>query len=208
MCSTPAPPSTALVATCIWSGVGEVNTSPGQAASSMPGPTKPPCMGSCPDPPPDTRPTLPATGASALTMTAGSVRTLSRSPCASATPCSASLTTSAGSLISFFIFRASCALLELAATSAGRTGHRAGARPAARPDARSGSLAGRAFRARLAFRYLLRDTGGLGLQPGVQDVADEEVVEDDADDAADERPDDWYPEVIAEVESGRAVAPW
>ncbi len=49
----------------IWSGVGEVKTSPGQAASSMPMPTKPPCIGSCPLPPPETRATLPATGASA-----------------------------------------------------------------------------------------------------------------------------------------------
>ena len=103
MCTTPAPPSTALVATSIWSGVGEVNTSPGQAASSMPGPTKPPCMGSCPDPPPDTRPTLPATGASALTTTLGSVMTRTRPACARATPSSASLTTLAGSLMSFFI---------------------------------------------------------------------------------------------------------
>src|SRR6266516_537874 len=46
MCSTPAPPFTAFVASSIWSGVGDVNTSPGQAASSMPCPTKPPCIGS------------------------------------------------------------------------------------------------------------------------------------------------------------------
>ena len=38
MCTTPAPPSTAFVAASIWSGTGEVNTSPGQAASSMPRP--------------------------------------------------------------------------------------------------------------------------------------------------------------------------
>src|SRR4029450_3604303 len=54
MCSTPAPPSTFRVAHSIWSGVGEVNTSPGQAASSIPMPTNPPCIGSCPHPPPDT----------------------------------------------------------------------------------------------------------------------------------------------------------
>src|ERR671931_501439 len=52
MCTTPAPPSTALVAASIWSGTGEVNTSPGQAASSIPSPTKPACSGSCPFPPP------------------------------------------------------------------------------------------------------------------------------------------------------------
>ena len=41
MCTTPAPPSTALVAARIWSGTGEVKTSPGQAASSMPEPDEP-----------------------------------------------------------------------------------------------------------------------------------------------------------------------
>src|ERR687898_286058 len=65
MWSTPAPPSTALVASSIWSGVGEVKTSPGQAASSIPAPTKPPCIGSWPEPPPDMTPTLPCTGPSA-----------------------------------------------------------------------------------------------------------------------------------------------
>jgi hypothetical protein len=72
MCSTPAPPSTALVASSIWSGVGEVNTSPGQAASSMPRPTNPPCIGSWPEPPPEMIPTLPWTGASARITMAGS----------------------------------------------------------------------------------------------------------------------------------------
>src|ERR1700739_4570043 len=48
MCSTPAPPSTALVAASIWSGTGEVNTSPGQAASSIPRPTNPPWSSSGP----------------------------------------------------------------------------------------------------------------------------------------------------------------
>ena len=41
MCSTPAPPLTARVAASIWSGVGDVKTCPGQAASSIPLPTKP-----------------------------------------------------------------------------------------------------------------------------------------------------------------------
>src|SRR4029450_6767629 len=85
----------------IWSGVGEVNTSPGQAASSMPMPTKPPCIGSWPQPPPDASPPLPARGASARTMTLGSNCTLTRSGCAAAIPCSASVTTSSGLLISF-----------------------------------------------------------------------------------------------------------
>jgi hypothetical protein len=67
MCTTPAPPSTAFVAASIWSGTGEVNTSPGQAASSMPSPTNPPCSGSWPEPPPETSATLPCTGAPART---------------------------------------------------------------------------------------------------------------------------------------------
>src|SRR6266404_2583122 len=45
MCNTPAPPLTARVASSIWSGTGEVKTAPGQAASSIPRPTKPPCSG-------------------------------------------------------------------------------------------------------------------------------------------------------------------
>src|SRR3954468_18482680 len=65
MCTTPAPPSTALVAASIWSGTGEVKTSPGQAASSMPSPTKPPCSGSWPEAPPGTRAPLPGGGAPA-----------------------------------------------------------------------------------------------------------------------------------------------
>src|ERR671919_706450 len=60
MWRTPAPPSTPFVAARIWSGTGEVNTSPGQAASSMPYPTKPPCSGSGPGPPPEGTPALPA----------------------------------------------------------------------------------------------------------------------------------------------------
>ena len=55
----PAPVSTASMAAAIWSGVGEVNTWPGQAASSMPWPTKPACRGSWPEPPPDISATLP-----------------------------------------------------------------------------------------------------------------------------------------------------
>src|SRR5579875_3014644 len=210
MCSTPAPPLTALVAASIWSGVGEVNTSPGQAASSMPMPTKPPCIGSCPEPPPDTRPTLPATGASARTITFGSVITRTRSACAAATPCSASLTTSAGSLISFFILGP---LLGLALAS-GRSGRQDGppGRRAAPPrwpvsGRRSDGLAGGVLRARPADRDFLRNAFLLPLQPRVQDVADEEVIDEHADDAADERADDRYPEVVAEVEARHVVAP-
>ena len=72
MWSTPAPPSTALVAASIWSGTGDVKTAPGQAASSMPMPTNPPCIGSWPEPPPEMIPTLPAFGASLRTTMFGS----------------------------------------------------------------------------------------------------------------------------------------
>src|SRR2546421_2011019 len=102
MCSTPAPASTALVAATIWSGTGEVNTSPGQAASSIPKPTYPPCNGSCPDPPPDTRLTLPGVGPPARVMYRSSMLT-DRDGCAAATPASASTSTSSGALMSFFM---------------------------------------------------------------------------------------------------------
>src|SRR6185436_20832139 len=102
MCSTPAPPLTAWVAASIWSGTGDVKTAPGQAASSIPRPTNPPCIGSWPEPPPEITPTLPGRGASRrTTMFGDSTRT--RSPCASATPASASSTSRSGELISFFI---------------------------------------------------------------------------------------------------------
>src|SRR3954454_3240286 len=101
MCSTPAPPSATLVAATTWSGTGEVKTSPAQAASSMPGPTNPPCSGSCPDPPPEISPTLPRTGAAAR-WTIFCWWSTARSGCAASMPRRASATTSAGSLISFF----------------------------------------------------------------------------------------------------------
>src|SRR5690348_9705930 len=102
MCSTPAPASTALVAARIWSGTGEVNTSPGQAASSIPYPTYPPCSGSCPDPPPETRLTLPGVGPPARVMYRSEWFTDSDG-CAAATPASASASTSSGALMSFFM---------------------------------------------------------------------------------------------------------
>src|SRR5919201_6492068 len=101
MWTTPAPPSTAFVAASIWSGTGDVKISPGHAASSMPRPTKPPCSGSWPEPPPETSPTLPATGASFRTTIWLSTSTRSRSACAAARPASDSLTTSVGSLMNF-----------------------------------------------------------------------------------------------------------
>src|SRR5208282_4161100 len=124
--------------------------------------------------------------------------TLSRSPCASATPCSASLTTSAGSLMSFFIFQASCALLSfrLVLRGNGPPDRRAAGDPS---RLRLLDLAGRVLWGRPASGDLLHLAGGGGLQPRVQDVADEEVVEEHTDDAADERTDYRYPEVIAEV---------
>ena len=101
MNSTPAPLSTAAAARTIWSGTGEVKISPGQAAVSMPLPTNPPCSGSCPDPPPDTRPTFPSYGAPRRTITRRSTSTFS-SVCAAANPRSASATTVSGTLMSIF----------------------------------------------------------------------------------------------------------
>src|SRR5438132_1017772 len=103
MWRTPAPPSTAFVAASIWSGTGEVKTSPGQAASSMPSPTNPPCSGSCPEPPPETRATLPCTGAPERTTIWASASTRRMSACAAARPASDSRTSAAGSLRNFFI---------------------------------------------------------------------------------------------------------
>src|SRR3954451_20286104 len=103
MCTTPAPPSTACVATSIWSGTGEVNTAPGQAASSMPRPTKPPCSGSWPEPPPETSATFPCRGASARTTICAEASTRRMSPCAAARPASDSLTICSGSLSSLRI---------------------------------------------------------------------------------------------------------
>src|SRR6185312_3047628 len=110
MWSTPAPPSTALVAAAIWSGTGEVKIAPAHAASSMPLPTNPPCRGSWPDPPPDTRPTLPDTGASARITSWFSMSTRTRPACAVAMPASASGTTVSGSLMNF-LTTAACVLI-------------------------------------------------------------------------------------------------
>src|SRR5580698_5133362 len=43
------------------------------------------------------------------------------------------------------------------------------------------------------------------LEPGVQHVADEQVIDDHADHAADQRPDYRYPEVVAEGDTGMAI---
>src|SRR6185295_4224589 len=102
MKSTPRPPSAACAAARIWSGVGEVKTCPGQAASSIPWPTKPKCSGSCPLPPPEMSATFPALGKARVTY-AGFSFTLTRSRCAWPNPRSASWTALAASLMNFFI---------------------------------------------------------------------------------------------------------
>src|ERR1035438_10478013 len=70
----------------------------------MPEPTRPPCSGSWPEPPPDTRPTLPSVGPPALVMTLFSMSTASDG-CAAAMPASASVTTVSGEFMSFFMTR-------------------------------------------------------------------------------------------------------
>src|SRR2546421_6168736 len=66
-------------------------------------PTNPPCIGSWPLPPPEITPTLPFIGASLRTMICCSISTRSRSEWAASIPANASLTTSSGLLINFFI---------------------------------------------------------------------------------------------------------
>src|SRR5713226_5288492 len=112
MWTTPAPPSTALVAASIWPGTGEVNTSPGAAASSMPSPTNPPCSGSWPDPPPEIKATLPFLGASLRTMIWFATSYRSRSGWAAASPFRDSFTTAAGSLRNFRIWLVPTAILH------------------------------------------------------------------------------------------------
>src|SRR5579859_3275578 len=102
MSSTPASPATAWAASAIWSGVGEVKTCPGQAASSMPWPTKPACSGSCPLPPPEMRATLPGVSAARRTNFR-SAPSATISACAAAKPSRLSWSTVAGALISFFM---------------------------------------------------------------------------------------------------------
>src|SRR6266540_6168450 len=103
MWRTPAPPSTARVAASIWSGTGEVKTFPAQAASSMPRPTKPPWSGSWPEPPPDTRATLPRRGPPARRTTLLAASILTTSGWALARPARLSGTMSSTRLRSFFI---------------------------------------------------------------------------------------------------------
>src|ERR1700760_1231964 len=81
---------------------GAANTSPGQAASSMPLPTTITCAGSWPDPEPWITDTLSSRGASARMMRLYSGTYLSVSGVARARPCSSSGTKSCGSLTNFF----------------------------------------------------------------------------------------------------------
>src|SRR4030095_3877427 len=102
MNSTPAPVSTASAASSIWSGVGEVKTWPGQAASSIPRPTKPACSGSCPEPPPEISATLPGFKDRRRTNLRSGPRSRI-SACAAAKPSRLSSSTVSAPVISFFI---------------------------------------------------------------------------------------------------------
>src|ERR1700751_3664820 len=102
MNSTPPPVSAASAAARMRSGVGEVKTCPGTAASSMPVPTNPPCSGSCPEPPPDTSATLPWLRPRGSTKGAASPRR-TMSECGAQKPARLSFTTSSTALMSFFI---------------------------------------------------------------------------------------------------------
>src|SRR6187431_3283090 len=104
MNSTPAPPSTACAAASIWFGVGEVNTWPGQAASSMPWPTKPACSGSWPEPPPEISATLPGLTSRRCTNWR-SAPSVTMSAWAAAKPSRLSARTDSTSLMSFFMAR-------------------------------------------------------------------------------------------------------
>src|SRR5947209_16963319 len=99
---TPAPVSTASAASIIWSGVGEVKIWPGQAASSMPRPTKPACSGSCPEPPPEISATLPGFNARRRTNLCSAPRA-TMSACAAAKPSRLSVSRSSTALMSFFM---------------------------------------------------------------------------------------------------------
>src|SRR6201993_1036252 len=114
MNNTPPPVSTASAAARMRSGVGEVKTWPGQAASSMPCPTNPECSGSWPEPPPDKRATLP--GVRWRRNTNGAVSPMrTMSACAAQNPARLSLTTSSTALISFFMAPSSCLVASASA---------------------------------------------------------------------------------------------
>src|SRR3984893_11616791 len=102
MNNTPPPVSAASAAARMRSGVGEVKTWPGHAASSIPCPTNPVGSGPCPEPPPDSRAALPGLRCRRCTNGASSpIRTISE--CAAQNPARLSLIAVSTSLISFFI---------------------------------------------------------------------------------------------------------
>src|SRR5262245_58154080 len=124
MNSTPAPPSTLCAAASIWSGVGDVNTWPGHAASSMPWPTKPACSGSWPEPPPEISATLPAFNWRRRTNWRCSPSD-TMSACAPAKPSRLSASTLSTSLMSFFMIAPPAGVLERVAQRADDQRHRA-----------------------------------------------------------------------------------
>src|SRR5208282_100652 len=110
MKSVPSLPPTAVAASTIWSGVGEVKTCPGQAASSIPVPTKPICSGSCPLPPPEIKATLFKLGEQRHTNLRSGPRATT-SECAAAKPSRLSARKSSTELMNFFMIRLTrCAL--------------------------------------------------------------------------------------------------
>src|SRR5271170_8088919 len=90
------------MAATIWSGVGEVNTWPGQAASSIPRPTKPACRGSWPEPPPEINATLPGVNLRRRTNFR-SAPSSTMSACAAAKPSRLSSSMVSTAFISLFI---------------------------------------------------------------------------------------------------------
>src|ERR1051325_6824849 len=126
MKSTPAPRSTACAAASIWSGVGDVNTWPGHAASSMPWPTKPACSGSWPGPPPQINAPLSPFKCRRRTNCRCAPST-TMSACAAANPSRLSESTLSTSLMSFFM-AATLLVSKRVAQRADDQGHRARAR--------------------------------------------------------------------------------
>ena len=92
-----------MVASTIWSGTGEVNTSPAQAASSMPEPDEPAVHRLVAGAAAGDQADLARPGRVAAVDDPVLVVDPHRSRCAASMPRSASATTSAGSLMSFFI---------------------------------------------------------------------------------------------------------
>src|SRR5437762_10998831 len=177
MWRTPAPPSTARVAASIWSGTGEVNTLPAHAASSMPSPTNPPWSGSCPEPPPEISPTLPAFGPPARRTTLLAVSIFTMSGWAAASPARLSGTMSSRPLISFFI-----AWLGAVAAMSGSFGRQRVGRVTDRiREGRSGVGVGHLGRG---------DT-----RDGRRCVMADELIEEGADEAAADRAGDVHPQL-------------